>query len=82
MIGLSTLSTYKEKAVELIDDKKMTSANIRAIVKAINFLNYPHWSQMNVDTIRRLILVLKGQIHKMEIRDLVYLNKVIVNLLH
>ncbi|KAJ4446649.1 hypothetical protein ANN_13346 [Periplaneta americana] len=72
----SLLTIYKRKAEELADKGKITAHDARVISKAVRFLNYPHWSYYNGATIRKLLLIMKGNVSSVAPKDLISLHKI------
>ncbi|PSN37677.1 hypothetical protein C0J52_05617 [Blattella germanica] len=61
------LNAYKNKAETLVDEGIITAEDARLIAKIIRFLNYPHWSHNNCSTIRKLMLILKGNVFQSQL---------------
>jgi hypothetical protein len=67
---------YKSKVDALVDSGIITAQDSKTITKAVKLLNYPHWSHLNGATIRKLLLVLKGNVCGMSPKDLITVHKV------
>lgn len=76
LVSTSVLNVYKSKADALVDCGIITAQDSKVVTKAVTFLNYPHWSHLNGATIRKLLLVLKGNICGMSPKDLISVHKV------
>lgn len=73
---MNVLDTFKKKIEEFLVEKDLLNETTpKPILKAINFLNYPHWSFKNVSLIRRLLLELEENIQMFETWNLVTMNK-------
>lgn len=70
------LQLYKKKVEELILFDHIKSDDVGCILKAVNFLNFPYWSQKNTSLIRELSLMLKNNIFEFQTREIVSLFKV------
>lgn len=70
------LQLYKKKVEELIRLDQITTQHIGCILKAVNFLNFPYWSQQNTGLIRDLSLKLINNINEFQTREIVSLFKV------
>lgn len=75
LITQNVLSIFKTKVDEFLNNKILDSTSTRCVLKIINFLNYPHWSQQNTLLLRRLLLTLKDNIKNFETRELVVVNR-------
>ena len=75
LITQNVLSIFKRKVDEFLNNKTLDSTSTRCVLKIINFLNYPHWSQQNTLLLRRLLLTLKDNIKNFETRELVVVNR-------
>lgn len=73
IVTKEVLNSYKNKVEEYLDNGQLDS--VKSILKIINFLNFPHWSIQNTFLIRKLMMALKDNIHKLESRELVVLNR-------
>lgn len=70
------LQLYKKKVEELIRLDQIKTQHIGCILKAVNFLNFPYWSQQNTSLIRHLSLKLINNISEFQTREIVSLFKV------
>lgn len=78
LVNCIVLNAYKSKADDLVGSGIITTQDSKVITKAVKFLNFPHWSHQNGPTIRKLLLVLKGNICAMSPKDLITIHKVIL----
>lgn len=69
------MDIFKRKVETFLDNDLLNETTPKPILKAINFLNYPHWSFRNVSLIRRLLLELEENIQMFETWNLVTMNK-------
>jgi len=76
LITKNLLTAYKLKVENFIDRNIITQEHSRLITKIVRFLNYPHWSFYNLNTMRRLMWVLKGSVTSIAPQDLIILHKV------
>lgn len=75
------LTLYKDKVQQMYDNGTIRSDKSKCILKVIQFLNYPHWSQQNCKTLRNLVLMLRDQIDSFEVKELEQVFKVSVRMI-
>lgn len=75
VVTMNVLELFKKKVEEFVDKEILNETTAKSILKIINFLNYPHWSQKNALLIRRLILTLEDNIQHFEARELKVINR-------
>lgn len=78
LVTAPILDLYKQKVQELYDDAAATLPvnSTKCLLKIIQFLNYPHWSQKNAALLRRLVLMLKPKISTFHMKELEQIFKV------
>ncbi|PNF15316.1 hypothetical protein B7P43_G00958 [Cryptotermes secundus] len=81
LVNCTLLNAYKSKVDDLVGNGIITAQDSKAITKAVRFLNLPQWSHQNDPTIRKLLLVLKGNICGVSPTDLITIHKVLQNML-
>lgn len=79
LVTNNILSIYKSKVQELLQDGTINKETVRCILKIVNFLTYPQWSQPNMRLIRELSLILRDDIPSFQTRELVSLFKIVQN---
>lgn len=70
------LTLYKDKVQELYDNGTIRPDKVKCLLKIIQFLNYPHWSQQNSNVLRTLVLLLRDQIPTFQVKELEQVFKV------
>lgn len=70
------LIAYKAKVQQLYDNGTLKPDKIKCLLKVIQFLNFPHWSQQNSSALRDLVLLLRDQIEKFQVKELEQVFKV------
>lgn len=76
VITKSVLDQFKSKIDEFLQNGILNNDSVKCVLKIINFLNYPHWSQLNTNLIRKLSLTLIDKIEEFDTRELMVLNRV------
>lgn len=76
LVTTDIMNMYVEKVNELLERNVINAETVRSILKVVNFLNYPQWSQENIKIIRKLILLVNNNIDKFQTRELVAMFKV------
>lgn len=75
IVALDLLHEYKRKTEEFLDRDILNESSPKIIMKAVNLLNFPHWSFRNAALIKRLILELQENISSLEARHLIVISK-------
>lgn len=70
VVSLDLLEDFKRKVEEFLDRDMLNEKSSKAILRIINFLNYPHWSTRNTELISRLLLELEENIPFLGVRSL------------
>lgn len=70
VVSIDALTKYKAKIEDLLDNKIIDSSHTKIIFKIINFLNFPHWSEMSCNLIQRLLNILQKSIPTMDAKSL------------
>ena len=76
VITKDVLNGFKAKTEEFLENGILNKDSVKCILKIINFLNYPHWSQLNNNLIRRLSLTIIDKMEGFDTRELMVLNRV------
>lgn len=79
LITENVLQIYKNKVSEFLKDGIINKDTVKCILKIVNFLTYPQWSQQNMMIIRQLSLILRDNIPIFQTRELVSLFKIVQN---
>ncbi|XP_046394173.1 FAST kinase domain-containing protein 1, mitochondrial isoform X2 [Ischnura elegans] len=74
MIELSALHKYKKITADLISQNIFGPTELRPVLRAAAFLNLPHWSHLNIDLMRTLLLLLQNKVKELKPSDVVLLN--------
>lgn len=75
VLSLKTLGVYTRKVEQFLDEGILNETTPKEILKIVNFLNIPHWSNRNSLLIRRLLLELQENIPMLDTRNLVTINR-------
>lgn len=81
LVNCTVLNAYKSKIDDLVGSGIITGKDSKAIAQAVRFLNFPQWAHQNDPTIRKLLLVLKGNICGVSPKDLLTIHKVFQNVM-
>ncbi|XP_071452664.1 FAST kinase domain-containing protein 1, mitochondrial [Hetaerina americana] len=73
-IGFDSLKKYKKYVADVISKNSFSITDARAVLRAAAYLNLPHWSNLNVDLMRKLLLLFEGKIKELKPSDIVMLN--------
>lgn len=76
LITIDILNDYKNKVTQLYEMQSITADKTKCLLKIIQFLNYPHWSQDNTELLRTLVLMLSEKIETFQMRELEQIFKV------
>lgn len=75
LVTNAVLETYESKVRQVFKDQIPPEAT-KSLLKIIQFLNYPHWSQRHTKLLRRLVLMLKDKIDQFHMNELEQIFKV------
>lgn len=78
LVTNTVLETYEGKVLQLYNDQILTPEATKSLLKIIQFLNYPHWSQRHTTLLRRLVLMLKDKIEQFHMKELEQIFKVML----
>lgn len=70
------LEVYKKKVSYLLENDILNNSTTKSLIKAANFLNFPHWSQRNTNEIRSLLLLLEGNTKNLQEKELILVANV------
>lgn len=70
LISINTLDAYTARVQQLLDCGVLTAERVKCLLKVIQFLNYPHWSQRNTRLLRELVLLLRDRIETFQVNEL------------
>lgn len=70
LISVGTLDAYTARVQQLLDNGSLTGDRVKCLLKVIQFLNYPHWSQRNTNLLRELVLLLRDRIETFQVNEL------------
>ncbi|KAI5702555.1 hypothetical protein M8J75_001508 [Diaphorina citri] len=71
---------FQNKLVEILSTLNIqTIEETRSLMKILVFLNLNFWSEENVEIIQRLLLLLADYIHMLDIKEIMYIQRVFSN---
>lgn len=70
LVSNDTLELYKARVQQLLDGGTLNADKVKCLLKTIQFLNYPHWSQRNTRLLRELVLKLRDRIETFQVNEL------------
>lgn len=76
LIDDDLIETYKQKVEQLIDTGEISNKSVQCILKILNLLNFPYWTQKNSNLIRKLVLLISTEFKTFENRELESIFKV------
>lgn len=79
LVNNAVLESYESKVLQLFNDQTLTPEATKSLLKIVQFLNYPLWSQRHTQLLRRLVLMLKDKIDQFQMKELEQIFKVMLD---
>lgn len=70
LVSADALTSYKERVRRLLETGALTADKSKCVLKVLQFLNYPHWSQRNTQLLRELVLLMKDRVAGLQVNEL------------
>lgn len=63
------LQQYQDKVTKLVEEAVLTPKHSRIVLKTLMFLSHPRWSDRNTMLMSKLMMLLKNNLHTLNVYD-------------